>query len=139
MGWDLRQREDGSIRVSYVEQGYEHDPVSGKDVLFTSMARLGRAFDNWPPYNELPGDQRPYHLTFADGSEFDEADLATMDEIFARYSIPIKWQPGDIAILENIAWTHARPAFELAQGEERLIGVLVSEQVERRRLVTLAR
>ena len=55
----------------------------------------------------------------------------------ARYSIPIAWQPGDIAILENIAWTHARPPYELADGEARLIGVLISEPVERRRIVTV--
>ena len=137
LGWSLLRRDDGSVQISYAEQGYEYDPVSGRDLLFTSMARLGRAFDNWPPYNELPGEQRPYHLTFADGSDFGEDDLATLDEIFARYSIPIAWQPGDIAVLDNIAWTHARPTYELGEGEERRIGVLVSEPVDRRRIVTL--
>lgn len=137
MHWDLLQRDDGSVRVSYAEAGYEYDPVSGTDLLFTSMTRLGRCFDDWPPFDRLPGDQRPYHLTYGDGSEFSSDDLATMDAVFARYSIPIPWRPGDIAILENIAWTHARPRYELAAGEERLIGVLISEPVERRRIVTL--
>lgn len=137
MNWNLRQRDDGSVQVTYPEQGYEYDPVSGTDLLFTSMTRLGRAFDDWPPFDRLPGDQRPYHLTYGDGSEFSSDDLATMDAVFARYSIPIPWRPGDIAILENIAWTHARPRYELAAGEERLIGVLISEPVERRRIVTL--
>ena len=99
------------------------------------MARLGRAFDNWWPFNRLPNDQRPYHVTYADGSEFSDQDLLTLDQVFARYSIPIHWQPGDIAILENIAWTHARPAFELGAGEKRSISVLVSCPVERRRIM----
>ena len=137
LGWSLLRRDDGSVQISYPEQGYEYDPVSGRDLLFTSLTRLGRAFDDWPPYNDLPGEQRPYHLTFADGSDFNEHDLATLDEIFARHSVPIKWQPGDIAVLENIAWTHARPPYELGEGEERRIGVLVSEPVDRRRIVTL--
>jgi len=136
-GWNLLQRPDGSVQVSYPEQGYEFDPVSGKNLLFTSMARLGRAFDNWPPYNDLPGDQRPYHLRYADGSEFSADDLATLDRVFERHSVPIKWQPGDIALLDNIAWTHARPPFELAEGEVRSIGVLVSQPVDRRRIMNL--
>ena len=42
-------------------------------------------------------------------------------------------------MLDNIAWTHARPAYELQPGEERRIGLLVSEPVDRRRIVTLRR
>jgi hypothetical protein len=138
MNWNLLQRNDGSVQVSYPEQGYEYDPVSGTDLLFTSMTRLGRCFDDWPPFDRLPCEQRPYHLTYADGSDFSASDLSTMEAAFARYSIPITWQAGDIAVLENIAWTHSRPPFALAEGEERRIGLLVSEPVDRRRIVTLS-
>jgi len=64
---------------------------------------------------------------YADGSEFSAKDLQTMDRIFARYSIPIHWQPGDIAVLDNITWTHARPPFVLEEGESltQRVGVLV--------------
>ena len=137
MGWNLLQRGDGSVQVSYTEEGYEYDPVSGTDLLFTSITRLARCFDAWPPFDRLPNEQRPYHLTFADGSEFSAADLATLEAVYACYSIPITWRPGDIAVLDNLAWTHARPAYELREGEERRIGVLVSEPVDRRRIVTL--
>ncbi len=137
MNWQLLQRDDGSVQISYPEQGYEYDPVSGTDLLFTSITRLGRCFDEWPPFDQLPSEQRPYHLTYADGSDFSASDLASIEAIYARYSIPITWQPGDIAVLENIAWTHARPAYELKPGEARRIGVLVSEPVDRRRIVTL--
>ena len=137
MNWKLLQRDDGSVQISYPEQGYEYDPVSGTDLLFTSMTRLARCFDDWPPFDKLPSEQRPYHLTYADGSDFSASDIATMEKIYARYSIPITWRPGDIAVLDNIAWTHARPPYELKQGEERRIGLLVSEPVDRRRIVTL--
>ena len=133
--WQLLQRDDGSVQVSYAEIGYEYDPKSDLNLLFTSMARLGRAFDDWPPYNELPNEQRPYHMTYADGEDFSAEDLAVLSDAFARYSVPLPWQPGDIAFLDNLAWPHARPPYELAPGERRRIGVLVSEQVERRRIV----
>lgn len=133
--WQLLQREDGSVQISYPEVGFEYDSRTETNLLFTSMARLGRAFDNWPPYNNLPNDQRPYHVTYADGDEFSSEDLVTLDRIYARYSIPIPWQPGDIAVLDNIAWPHARPPYELRQGEQRRIGVLVSEPVQRQRFV----
>ncbi|MDH3635923.1 MAG: TauD/TfdA family dioxygenase [Gammaproteobacteria bacterium] len=133
--WQLLRREDGSVQVSYSEVGFEYDPRTGTNLLFTSMARLGRAFDNWPPYNSLPNDQRPYHVTYADGSEFSSEDLDTLDRIFARHSIPIPWQPGDIAVLDNITWPHARPPYQLQRGEQRRIGVLVSEPIQRQRIV----
>ena len=133
--WQLLRREDGSAQVSYSEVGFEYDPSTGTNLLFTSMARLGRAFDNWPPYNSLPNDQRPYHVTYADGSEFSSADLDTLERIFARHSIAIPWQPGDIAVLDNISWPHARPPYRLRRGEQRRIGVLVSEPVQRQRVV----
>lgn len=133
--WQLLRREDGSAQVSYSEVGFEYDPRSGTNLLFTSMARLGRAFDDWPPYNSLPNDQRPYHVTYADGSEFTNADLDTLERIFARYSIAIPWQPGDIAVLDNITWPHARPPYQLQSGEQRRIGVLISEPVQRQRIV----
>ncbi|MDJ0778160.1 MAG: TauD/TfdA family dioxygenase [Gammaproteobacteria bacterium] len=139
MEWDLLERADGSVQVSYPEEGYEYDPVSGTDLFFTSITRLGRCFDEWPPFDRLPSEQRPYHLTYADGGDFSAQDLATIEAVFARYSVPITWQPGDIAVLDNIAWTHARPAYELQPGEERRIGLLVSEPVDRRRIVTLRR
>jgi len=62
-------------------------------------------------------------------------DLDTLDRMYARYSIPIPWQPGDIAVLDNIAWPHARPSYQMQRGEQRRIGVLVSEPVQRRRIV----
>lgn len=131
--WQLLRRDDGSVQLSYPEVGFEYDPVTGSNLLFTSMARLGRAFDDWPPYNDLPNDQRPYHLSYADGTEFSAADLDALSQAHARYSIPIEWQPGDIAVLDNISWPHARPPFELREGKQRRIGVLVSEAVQRRR------
>jgi len=133
--WHLLRRDDGSAQVSYCEVGFEYDPRTETNLLFTSMARLGRAFDDWPPYNSLPNDQRPYHATYADGTEFSGEDLDTLEGIFARHSIPIPWQPGDIAVLDNITWPHARPPYRLRRGEQRRIGVLVSEPVERQRIV----
>ena len=132
-GWKLEQKSDGSARVSWLEQGYEYDEKTSRHLLFTSMARLGRAFDEWPPYNQLDNEDRPYHVSYADGSQFSEQDLSNMDNAFSRYSIPIKWRPGDIAVLENIAWTHSRPPYQLGPGEERKIGILVSNHTPRLR------
>ena len=132
-GWQLERKPGGSAKISWVEQGFEFDKKSGKHLWFTSMARLGRAFDEWPPYNKLDNQDRPYHVTYGDGSEFSAQDLSNMDNAFAKFTIPIRWQPGDIAVLENIAWTHSRPPYQLASGDERKIGILVSNHTERLR------
>ena len=131
--WKLERKPGGSAKISWLEQGFEFDEKTGRHLMFTSMARLGRAFDNWPPFNNLENEDRPYHVSYADGSQFDERDLSNMDLAFSRYSIPIKWQPGDIAVIENIAWTHSRPPYQLGPGEERKIGILVSNHRPRLR------
>jgi hypothetical protein len=137
-GCQLERKPGGSAKIWWQEQGFEFDKKTGKHLLFTSMARLGRAFDDWPPFSDLDNEDRPYHVTFADGSEFDEQDLSNLDNAFARFTIPIKWQPGDIAVLENIAWTHSRPPYHLKPGEERKIGILVSNHMPRLRQVPAA-
>jgi alpha-ketoglutarate-dependent taurine dioxygenase len=136
--WKLERRTDGSAKIFWKEQGFEFDKKTGRHLLFTSMARLGRAFDDWPPYSDLDYEQRPYNVTYADGSQFSEQDLSNMDSAFASYTIPIKWQPGDIAVLENIAWTHSRPPYHLKPGEQRKIGILVSNHTPRLRQQTPA-
>jgi len=137
-GWLLERNHGGSAKISWLEQGFEFDERTGRHLLFTSMARLGRAFDEWPPFSDLDNEDRPYHVTYADGSQFTEKDLSNMDNAFARYTIPITWQPGDIAVLENIAWTHSRPPYQLKPGEERSIGILVSNHTPRLRQQDLA-
>ena len=131
--WRLDRRSGGSARISWLEQGFEFDQKTGRHLLFTSLARLGRAFDDWPPFNELDNEDRPYHVSYADGSQFSAEDLTTLDEAFARYTIPLRWRPGDIAVLENIAWTHSRPPYRLEPGEQRKIGILVSNHQPRLR------
>ena len=132
-GWQLERRDDGSAKICWLEQGFEFDERSGNHLLFTSMARLGRAFDEWPPFNELDNEDRPYHVSYADGSQFSTEDLDNLDQAFSRFTVPIRWRPGDIAVLENIAWTHSRPPYSLAPGEERRIGILVSNHRPRQR------
>ena len=132
-GWQLQRRTDGSAKITWLEQGYEFDENSGRHLLFTSMARLGRAFDEWAPFNALDNEDRPYHLSFADGSQFSDDDLCRLDQAFSRNTIPVRWRPGDIALLENIAWTHSRPPYSLAPGESRRIGILVSNHRPRLR------
>ena len=134
-GWQLERKAGGSAKITWLEKGFEFDRKSEKHLLFTSMARLGRAFDAWPPFNNLENEDRPYHVSYADGSQFTEDDLSVMDDAFSRYTIPLHWRAGDIAVLENIAWTHSRPPYQLNPGEQRKIGILVSNHVPRLRQI----
>ena len=132
-GWRVKRRPDGSAKVAWLEQGFEFDEKTGRHLMFTSVARLGRSFDDWPPYSGLDDEQRPHHVTYADGSPFTAEEVSTLDHAFSRYTIPLRWLPGDIAVLENIAWTHSRPPYHLGPGEERKIGIVVSNHKPRLR------
>ena len=130
--WDLEERSDGSVRVSWTHPGYEYDPLSGSDLLFTSIGNHGVAFDGWQPYQSLPNDERPYHLTFGGGGEFSREDLDEFNRIFNEHGQPIPWEPEMVAVLDNLWWTHARPPYELPAGEQRRIGVKILDPVNRR-------
>ena len=123
--------DDGGLFLSYEAPAFEYDPELGKNLCFTSIGNHGYWFRKWQPFNQLPNEQRPYHLQFGDGSEFSERELEEFVSIFQKHSMPITWKPGTIAILKNRRYTHARPPYEVPEGEARKLGVVLLSPAEK--------
>lgn len=121
----------GGLRMMYNAPAYEYDPETQIDMLFMSVGNHGYWFRQWPPYNEVPHIDRPFHMQFGDGSEFTEADLSLFAKITNEYGYPIQWGPEKIAILKNRRFTHARPPYQLAEGEKRELGVVLMNSTPR--------
>lgn len=116
-------RENGGMRISYKAPAFEYDPTTNMNLCFASIGNSGYWFRQWSPFNMVENEDRPFHMLFGDGTEFSEHELDQMVRLMSRHSIPIKWKPGRVAVLDNRRWTHARPPYELLPGEEREMGV----------------
>ena len=116
---------NGGLRMMYNAPAYEYDPETQVDMCFVSLGNHGYWFRQWPPYNEVPHVERPFHMQFGDGTEFSEQDIALFAQTTNQYGYPVKWAPEKIAILKNRRFTHARPAYHLGEGEKRELGVVL--------------
>jgi hypothetical protein len=51
------------------------------------------------------------------------ADLADLYAAYNAASLALDWKAVDLAMLDNLRWAHARPAYRLNAGEQRILGV----------------
>jgi alpha-ketoglutarate-dependent taurine dioxygenase len=130
-GWDLKWMKEGRLQISYRADAYEYNEALGENVLLTSVCHHGVYFEDWSPFNTLPFDERPFHMTYGDGEAFTDQEVEYFVRIFDDYSLPIFWKPGWIAMIDNEKWTHARPPFTLKKGETREIGLLLGNMKNR--------
>jgi hypothetical protein len=111
---------------------FEYFERLDRNLLFSSVADDGMWFDTWPKVMHLPYDERPLKLTFGDLSELTRDEKALFVDVYDRFGIPIRWQPGDIAIVCNYRFAHGRPSIRLDDGESRELGVLIGQSFARR-------
>ena len=123
--------ENNGLRISYNAAAFEHDPDLNEDLCFMSIGNHGYWFRQWPPYNNVPHIDRPWHMQYGNGDEFSEGDLAVFARISNQYGYMVEWEAGKIAILNNRRFAHGRPTYHLKEGEKRELGVLLMNPTTR--------
>ncbi|MDE1182642.1 TauD/TfdA family dioxygenase [Paraburkholderia sp.] len=77
---------------------------------------------------DFAGAQRmPRQAYFGDGSEIDDATIATIGAAYERCAVRFAWQAGDVLMLDNMLVAHARDPYK---GPRKIV-VAMSELVER--------
>lgn len=122
-GWAFEWLANGSLRTSHRVPAYEYHEGLGRSLFFAGPASHAAFFDQWHPFNTLPDDQRPLNMVVGDGTPFSDDDLADIYAAYNRASLALDWKRVDLAMLDNLRWAHARPAYRLADGERRVLGV----------------
>lgn len=122
-GWDYTWLSNGSLRTSYVVDAFEHHDQLDKDLYFAGLVSHAAFFDQWHPFNTLPDAERPFTMELGDGTPLSDEDIATVYAAYNHIALPVTWQQADVAILDNLRWSHARPAYQLETGEQRIMGV----------------
>ena len=122
-GWEFEWLANGSLRTSHRVDAYEYHEQLRRPLFFAGPASHAAFFDQWHPFNQLPDDQRPLNMTLGDGTPLRNADLADLYAAYNTASLALDWKAVDLAMLDNLRWAHARPAYRLNAGEQRILGV----------------
>jgi len=130
-GLETEWGPDGLLRTRYYAEAFEWFPTLDRNVLYASVADHGMWFDTWPLVQHLPYSERPLDLTFGDGTPFTRDELQLFVDVYDRFGTPIDWNVGDVAVICNYRFAHGRPGIDLADGEQRELGVVLGPQFER--------
>jgi alpha-ketoglutarate-dependent taurine dioxygenase len=124
-GWRFEWMEDGSMQLwQEVRPTTRLHPRSGDEVWFNQVHifspasalkwaredgrteaadRLARALEEAPQLLD--------HMRYGDGTEIEEADVLHIYDVLTANARPVKWQAGDVLILDNILVAHGRRKF----------------------------
>ena len=129
--WDYEWLPNGTLRTSYCVDAFEFHEQLGKNMYFAGLVSHAAFFDQWHPFNTITDEERPFTMTLGDGSAFSDDDIKQLYAAYNQASFPIVWQQADVAIVDNLRWSHARPAFNLKEGEQRVMGVTMGMMKDR--------
>jgi len=128
------------LKTVYRVSAFEYSPQFDRNLLYSSLADDAMWFDTWPGVEELPvmkefGDatmhDRPLKMTFGDGTNFTREELIEYIDVYDQYGLQVAWERGDVLAIDNIRWAHGRPAYDLEEGEKRMLGVVLGPQMDR--------
>ncbi|UXI66219.1 TauD/TfdA family dioxygenase [Tahibacter amnicola] len=76
-------------------------------------------------------DALPHNTYYGDGSPIEPAVIGELQQAYLAESVPIKWETGDLMVLDNLLTAHARKPFK----GERRIYLAQTDPVDRATLV----
>ena len=114
IGAQYEWKADGGLRVSQTRPATLVHPQTGEEVWFNQA-------DGFHPSNL---DAETHALTngnfrldccFGDGSFIEVSMIEHVREVLRRETVPVKWQTGDVLIVDNILAAHGRMPFSGAR------------------------
>jgi len=130
-GWDYEWLSNGTLHTSYVMDAFEYHERLDKNLYFAGLVSHAAFFDQWHPYNTIKDEERAFTMTLEDGTPFSDAEIKQLYAAYNQASLAIKWREADVALADNLRWSHARPAFSLEENEQRVMGVTVGMMKKR--------
>ena len=123
--------EQGRLMLTkYYKSAFEYVPSLDRNIMVTSIADDGEWFDNWPGIMDVPQEERPLEMFFGDDEPFTLEEKQAWTDAYDRFGIPLTWQEGDVAVLDNMKYAHGRPGINLLPGEQRELGVVLGKHYD---------
>ncbi|BGP20132.1 hypothetical protein JCM10213_000784 [Rhodosporidiobolus nylandii] len=116
--------EDGSLAVTHRLSIIRRDPHSGLPIVFGNLVSMAMLVDKWnalePPH--LGTDGAYHHLpTYGDGTPIPTHHLKKLIATVVGLQVRVKWQKGDVLLMDNHLVQHAREPWE---GDRRVLASL---------------
>lgn len=135
-GWRLEWRDDGSMQLwQEVRPVTRTHPKSGDEVwfnqvhIFSPVAMLEWARDDGrTEIVERLTQAIAYaphlldHTLHGDGTKIEDSDILHIYGVLSANAVPVKWQRGDVLVLDNILIAHGRRPFT---GDRRILTGLI--------------
>jgi len=133
--WLHDEQEGRIMKTKYYKSAFEYIPSLDRNIMVTSIADDGEWFDSWPGICEIPQEERPLEMLFGDDEPISLEEKQQWTDAYDSFGIPIPWQAGDVAVVDNMKFAHGRPSVRLEPGEKRELGVMLGRFFERQETV----
>jgi alpha-ketoglutarate-dependent taurine dioxygenase len=116
IGADFEWRDGGVLRLSQIRPATAFHPETGEEVWFNQADGFHpSALDpaTYAVFLEQAGSEDGFRLnvTYGDGSPIEAETLAHIRAVLLEETVPHRWQPGDILVLDNLLAAHGRMPF----------------------------
>ncbi len=116
LGYDYRWLEDGSLlATSPVLPAVDRLP-DGRKTFFNQVIAAGRGW-------KAVGPAHPPPVSFGDGERIPEALLERVVTLAEELTVPLRWQDGDLALIDNRQVMHGRFPYAGARKREVLVAL----------------
>jgi len=115
LGYDWQWLEHDNLRVTSPVLDAVKTLPDGRKVFFNQLIA---AFRGWRDARNDPNKS----ITFGNGDPINPDDMQTIIEIADQVTFDLKWQAGDVALLDNYQVMHGRRPFE---GKRRVLASLI--------------
>jgi hypothetical protein len=130
---DAMFNEHGDLTCTSTCANFVQHPRTRKTTMFQTDLSA-RWYEGWEPYSRLPFERQPYSFAYGDGEAFDNRHTQAWAEATKHETWDVRWQTGDLLIVDNLKMLHGRRKYDGGHGERQL-GVILLEPYRRSRSV----
>lgn len=115
----FRWKENGSLHISQIRPATVVHPETGEEVWFNQAESFHPSSLDEETYNaliaEMPEEDFRLNAHFGDGSPLCRLMLNHIREVLQKETILLRWQTGDVLIVDNLLSAHGRMPFSGAR------------------------
>lgn len=114
-GVNYKWRDDGSLWLSETRPATATHPKTGEEVWFNQADGFHASVLGPEAYQEIIAngtfDKLRLNSFFGDGSWIEVSDLDHVRAVMQKEMVPVRWQAGDILVVDNMLACHGRMPF----------------------------
>ena len=88
---------------------------------FVTLSLLSNQFDHDPEWVNKCANERPFDMKYGDDTQFSKEETDYIANLHLKYEKLFKWKVGDMLILDNTCWSHARYPFS---GDRNIVAMM---------------